>query len=264
MNRFRRPLWSTIGTIGAILALATSLLLTACSSSARTTGATSGPHALASTSPTTGQSGAGWQLVWDQAAGDASDSPQAAYQASALARDPRGGLHAPAAAWWLATGPGFALALVQLDPFGQSVGFLVLARGTALGPNWSLVVASQIDRPAATTGHAFGPLPGGDYDCGSYNFDSMPRLSATLCLSPSRMFLYGRFTQTASRPMGVATVTVNGREGWLASADTIGYVNAVVVPLAEGGTYIFGGTAAGKQLMALAAEEEKPLLASGM
>ena len=264
MNGSRRPLWGTIGTIGAILALAASLVLAACGNSTRTTGATSVPHTLASTSPTAGQSGAGWQLVWDQSAGDASESPQAAYQASAMARDPQGGLHAPAAAWWLATGPGFALALVQLDPSGQSVGFVVLARGTALGPNWSFVVASQIDRPAATIGHAFGSLPGGDYDCGSYNFDSMPRLSATLCLSPARMFLFGLFTQAATRPMGVATVTVNGREGWLASADTIGYVNAVVVPLAEGGTYIFGGTAVGRQLVTLAAEEEKPLLASGM
>lgn len=264
MNSTHAPRQIAALRLGVIPALAVLLLLAACGGSARTPGATPMPHTLASTSPTAAPSGAGWQLVWAQGAGDASESPLAAYQASAMARDPHSGLHAPAAAWWLATGPGFALVLVQLDPAGHSVGFVVLARGTALGPNWSLVVASQIDRPATSAGHAFGPLPGGDYECGGYDVHFTPALSATLCLSPSRMFLYGRFSQAAARPMGVATATVNGREGWLLSADPGRFVNAVIVPLSDGATYVFGGTAAGKQLVALAADEEGPLLAPGM
>lgn len=258
--------------LGALFALLTVLVvLAACDSATpHPTGVVQSNGAAASTSaaatPTAATSAAQWQLTWvpasDGGGDSASDSPIAAFQASALARDPSGALHAPAAAWWLATGPGFALALVQLDPAGQSIGFVVMARGTALGPTWSPVVSSQEQRPTAEGGRAYGPLPGGDYDCTGYDVHSTPALSATLCLAPARVFFYGRFTLAAERPMGAATVTVNGRDGWLASTDSAGFVNALVVPLADGATYVFGGTAPAKQLVTLAADLEGPLLAA--
>lgn len=248
----------------ASVALAAVLLLVACDGgTGRTTGAVQAHGTTASTTPTSPTAAAQWQLVWLQAAGDTAGSPVAAFTASAMARDPRGGLHAPAAAWWLAQGPGFALALAQLDPAGQSVGFVVLARGTSLGPNWSLVVASQLERPTASSGREWQPLPGGDYSCTGYDVRYAPALTAMLCLSPSRVFFYGRFTLAAARPMGVATVTVNGREGWLSSADVEGFVNAVVVPLADGATYVFGGSAPARQLATLAADLENSVTSQG-
>lgn len=261
MERSRSPI--SARWIAVAVALVMLLLLAACGGSTTSRNGVVQVHNVPVAATATGQNGAPqWQLVWEQAAGDAADSPGAAFAASAMARDPQGALHTPAGAWWLAQGPGFALALVQLDAAGQSVGFVVLARGTALGPNWALVVASQLERPTAASGRAWDPLPGGDYSCSGYDVRYAPTINAMLCLSPSRMFLYGRFTLAAARPMGAATVTVNGRPGWVASADSDGFVNAAVLPLADGATYVFGGTAPAGELVRLAAALEGPLLSS--
>jgi hypothetical protein len=58
--------------------------------------------------------------------------------------------------------------------------------------------------------------------------------------SSTRLFITGRFAGSATRPDGVETVSVGGRAGWQVSDHDI---VTVTVPLADGWTFFFSGTA---------------------
>ncbi|MFI5271655.1 MAG: hypothetical protein ACHQ4H_01310 [Ktedonobacterales bacterium] len=235
----------------AALALAPLLLLLgACGSSGAGGAHTTHAQPTATATPA-------WQFIWQLNPTSTADALTAAYDASALARDPRGGLHTPAATWWLATGSRFGLVAVQLDPVGRNIAFAVLTRGGPLGPAWIAADSTQLVRPAPGSGPAFAPLPGDDYACSGINAHTTPVFNAMLCLSPAQTYLYGRFALAADRPRDATPVMIAGHSGWLMSAN--GFAS-VAVPLADGATYVFGGTAAPEQIPALATKAAAPII----
>ena len=58
--------------------------------------------------------------------------------------------------------------------------------------------------------------------------------------SSTRLFITGRYAGSATRPDGAETVSIGGRTGWQVNDHDI---TTVTVPLADGWTFFFSGTA---------------------
>ncbi len=92
------------------------------------------------------------------------------------------------------------------------------------------------------------PLPTDTYEPEQMGGGIMP--SALLSLdSSTRLFITGRFEGDATRPDGAETVSIGGRTGWQATDHGI---VTVTVPLADGWTFYFSGTADAATMRSLA------------
>jgi hypothetical protein len=157
---------------------------------------------------------------------------------------------------WLVAGPTYGVALARgncsNDSQDQRTGIAILpiALDKSVQPHcpaWVLESSS------------FGPLPNADANLGqmAYNIPQwlpLPRdmyvpgqigggvvPSALFSLeSSSRLFISGRFAGSATRPAGAEAVSVGGRSGWQVRDHDI---VSVTVPLADGWTFFFSGTA---------------------
>lgn len=110
-----------------------------------------------------------------------------------------------------------------------------LPAGAKLGPN-----AYQIP--------SWLPLPRDTYEPEQMSGEIVP--SALLSLdSSTRLFITGRFEGSATRPNGAETVSVGGRTGWQVTDHDI---VTLTIPLADGWTFFFSGTADAATMQRLA------------
>lgn len=157
---------------------------------------------------------------------------------------------------WLAAGPTYGVALVRgeclSDPQNQRTGIAILPISLDKSvqprcPAWvleggsvnSLVPADAMQGYKAYTIPPWLPLPNDFYRPEQLGGGVIP--SSLLALeSGTRVFLTGRYQGTATRPAGAETMSVGGHSGWRVSENGI---VTVTVPLADGWTFFFGGTA---------------------
>lgn len=70
-----------------------------------------------------------------------------------------------------------------------------------------------------------------------------------LLTSSTRIFVTGRYADSATRPDGAETVSIGGRSGWQVTDHDI---TTVTVSLADGWTFFFSGTADAATMQRLA------------
>lgn len=158
---------------------------------------------------------------------------------------------------WLVAGPmyGVALARATCAQDGGDVheGFailpLTLDKSVQPGcPAWEVdggLFGSRLPADAKLGPNAYQipswlPLPRGAYEPEQLG-DGEIVPSALLALdSSARLFITGRFAGSATRPDGAETVSIGGRTGWQVTDHDM---TTVTVPLADGWTFFFSGTA---------------------
>jgi len=184
-------------------------------------------------------------------------TPQQAYAAGiSQLRLCRNGAARSTTIIWVAAGPTYGVVLVlgdcANDPVDtrQGIAILPLALDKAVQPScpaWVLdsgIVETRLPADAnlgqmAYVIPAWLPLPADTYDPEPLGGGVVP--SALFSLeSSSRLFITGRFEGSVTRPDGAETVSVGGRSGWLATDHDI---TTVTLPLADGWTFYFSGTA---------------------
>jgi len=213
-----------------------------------------------------------WTLVWSPSNRSLqSNSPQAAYEASAYAQRPDGTTLHPAVNIWLATGdrPAIGLALSQLDASSQffSAGVIMVDPGSRW---WTLTDNISISRPvpgggmsaAQEEGRAW-TLPPGTYSSASIDVpDTPPGGSLQLWVSDrGQEFVLARLYSAFPPPAGSTGVTLAGQPGWLTTRS-----NFTVIALAldtgiyQGlGTLVFASNAGIQQSRLLAAQAASDL-----
>ncbi|HEX6543768.1 MAG TPA: hypothetical protein VF040_18580 [Ktedonobacterales bacterium] len=167
---------------------------------------------------------------------------------------------------WLVAGPTYGVVLLRADCSNQpqdtrqGIAILPIARDKDAPPKcsaWVLgnggIVTRQLPADAKLSPMAYQipswlPLPNGTYQPETLGGGIVP--SALFSLeSSTRLFITGRFAGSATQPAGVETVNVGGRSGWQVSDQGI---VTVTLPLADGWTFYFSGTADAATMRSLA------------
>ena len=158
---------------------------------------------------------------------------------------------------WLVAGPTYGVALARATCLRdgasslENIALLPLAldkRAQPRCPAWDIessVITSLPDANANLNGTAFQipswlPLPQGVYAPEPTGGGDNMTSSLLLLTSTTRIFVTGRYAGSATRPHDAETVGVGGRSGW--QTRDIDIVTETV-PLADGWTFFFAGTA---------------------
>jgi hypothetical protein len=166
---------------------------------------------------------------------------------------------------WLAAGPTYGVVLARAtcseDGGVAHVGIALLPLALdksmqPLCPAWDIeggVVGAMLSADANLGQMAYQipswlPLPQDSYEPEPMSGDIMP--SSLLSLeSSTNIFVTGRYAGSATRPDGAETVSIGGRTGWQVTDHDI---VTDTVPLADGWTFFFSGTADGATMQRLA------------
>ena len=167
---------------------------------------------------------------------------------------------------WLVAGPTYGVVLARAtcsqDGGGvrEGIALLPLALDKRVQPRcpaWDIegsLFTSLPDANANLNGTAFQipswlPLPQGSYEPEPMGGGDIMPSSLLVLASSTRIFVTGRYAGSATRPAGAETVSVGGRSGWQARENDM---VTVTVPLADGWTFFFAGTADAATMQRLA------------
>ncbi len=157
---------------------------------------------------------------------------------------------------WLVAGPTYGVVLARATcaqdgaDVREGIAILPLALDKRIQPScpaWDIedgLIGARLPADAKLGPNAYQipswlPLPSGAYEPEQMGGEIMP--SALLSLdSSTRVFITGRYAGSATRPDGAETVSIGGRSGWQVTDHDI---VTVTVPLADGWTFFFSGTA---------------------
>lgn len=165
---------------------------------------------------------------------------------------------------WLVAGPTYGVVLLRADcsndPVDPRTGIAILPLSLLKDTHpeclaWMLAggeVTSQfapgtLAAPMVYEIPSWLPLPPDTYESQMLPSGLVPA-ALFMLESSTRLFITGRFEGKATRPDGAETVTMGGRSGWqVADHDIV----TVTVPLADGWTFYFSGTADGATIQRL-------------
>ncbi|HET9980502.1 MAG TPA: hypothetical protein VFQ32_08655 [Ktedonobacterales bacterium] len=167
---------------------------------------------------------------------------------------------------WLVAGPAYGVVLARAtcsqDGGGvrEGIALLPLALDKRVQPRcpaWDIeggLIGGMLPADAKLGQMAFRipswlPLPQDTYMSEPLGDGDIMPSSLLLLESSTRLFVAGRYAGSATRPAGSETVNVAGRSGWQARENGI---VTVTVPLADGWTYFFAGTADAATMQRLA------------
>jgi hypothetical protein len=167
---------------------------------------------------------------------------------------------------WLVTGPAYGVALARArcsrngDGVREDIALLPLALDMRIQPRcpaWDIessVITSLPDAQTILDGVAFQipswlPLPQDTYAREPMGSGDIMPSSLLLLTSTTRIFVTGRYAGSATRPHDAERVGVAGRSGW--QTRDIDIVTETV-PLADGWTFFFAGTADAATMQRLA------------
>jgi hypothetical protein len=199
-----------------------------------------------------------WRFVWSAPTGisQSVDLANAYAQAGRVIHN-GGAPQLPAATTWLASGPAFGMAVVQLDPAGTFFD-LVTVEVDAETHTWTGGGATLPGGDCGDPGSAYGPLTFPLKVCqsgngGKYATPSSPsRYAYTWWYSGASVFILYRWNPIDLRPTADATtVEIGGHPGWLT---THGAYSSVVVRTTSHETVLFSGTASPTMMEQLTAE----------
>jgi hypothetical protein len=166
---------------------------------------------------------------------------------------------------WLVAGPTYGVVLARAtcsqdsDDIHESIDLLpiVLDKRVSSGcPAWGTgggLVGAQLPADGSIGSMAYQipswlPLPRDAYVPEQTGSEIVPA-ALFLLTSSTRIFVTGRYASSATRPNGAETVSIGGRTGWQVTDHDIA---TVTVPLADGWTFFFSGTADGATIRNLA------------
>jgi hypothetical protein len=167
-----------------------------------------------------------------------------------------GDLLPPAAATWLASGPTFGFVIVQLDPANQYEDVVTLIMNPAKAA-WQPELETSISAPCAQGTAMTGTYAflGATCGIGVEGSTAAPVNTVYYWSTPTPagdQFFGLRIAAAAQRPAtGANSVTLAGGPGWWTAP---GSYTSVVLPLAQGQTLVFAGTAGTAQVLRLAAQ----------
>jgi hypothetical protein len=167
---------------------------------------------------------------------------------------------------WLAAGPTYGVVLARAtcsqDGGGvrENIALLPLALDKRVQPRcpaWDIeggLIGGMLPADAKLGEMAFQipswlPLPQDSYEPEPMGGGDIMPSSLLLLESSTRIFVMGRYAGSATRPYDGESVSVAGRSGWQARANDI---VTVTVPLADGWTFFFAGTADAATMQRLA------------
>ena len=166
---------------------------------------------------------------------------------------------------WLVAGPTYGVVLARAtcsqdkDDVHEGIDLLPLAldkRVQSGCPAWGIeggLVGTMLPADGSIASMAYQipswlSLPHDAYVPEQTGGEIVPAALFSL-VSSTRIFVTGRYAGSATRPDGAETVSVGGRSGWQVSENGM---TTVTVPLADGWTFFFGGTADAATMQQLA------------
>lgn len=183
-----------------------------------------------------------WSFQWNATIATQATAAQA-FTAAGMAIDPQGNPHAPARVTWLVETATLGLAVTQLDPHDQVLGFIYLQKQAH---TWNEVNEMLLARPGAATGStAPQPLafPTAPY-VGQMRMQTYaPIFTMHLWLAPTYTFAFGYLAASMTAPptSGAQSISIGQHAGWL---QTDGMLATVVVPLGAHVVVLCGNVAA--------------------
>lgn len=208
-------------------------------------------------------------LVWNRVT-PAPPTPQQAYVAGMSVLNICGNQPPTNAATttltWLVAGPAYGVVLARATcsqnggGVREGIAILPLALDKRVQPRcpaWDIeggLFSSLPDANENLNGTAFQipswlPLPQDSYEPEPMGGGDIMPSSLLVLASSTRIFVTGRYAGSATRPAGAETVSVAGRSGWQARENDI---VTVAVPLGDGWTFFFAGTADAATMRSLA------------
>lgn len=202
-----------------------------------------------------------WLLWWQppKEGIDESALPEAAFAQGASVVHFPGGLHQPpSATTWLATGPMFGVAMVQLDPAGQYLDIATLGIDTQHHTWVENSTTVRNGQGCADGSRAVGAVVFPEAVCQTGTLHQGLRTAYTghytlaSWVSDTGIFVLDHIVATPQRPLSGATnVTIHSVPGWMLQEHGI---TSIILPLAGGEVFIFAGTASTAQSKDLAAQ----------
>ncbi|HKT40643.1 MAG TPA: hypothetical protein VJR48_19900 [Ktedonobacterales bacterium] len=167
---------------------------------------------------------------------------------------------------WLVTGPTYGVVLARATcsqdggDVHEGIAIVPLALDKSVQPScpaWDVeggLFGARLPADAKLGPNAYQipswlPLPRDTYEPEQMGGEDVMPSALFVLESSTRLFVTGRYAGSATRPDGAETVSVAGRAGWQVTDHDI---VTVTVPLADGWTFFFSGTADATTMQQLA------------